>query len=624
VTDNTDCDDSDPTVYPGAAEVCDGIDNNCDGEIDEGFSGDAYYADLDGDGSGDPASQILACIQPIGYVADNTDCDDGDAAVHPGAPEICDGIDNNCDGNVDEGFITNSYYADLDGDGFGNPASELQSCSTPAGYVTNNTDCNDNNAAVHPGAIEICDGIDNNCNGLVDGDEPGVTCSTVLSVTGITLINAASDIALYPLTNGMVINVATLPTQNLSIEAFVTSDVRSIRMVLTGSKTKTQIENNAPLALYGNTGADYNGSNFGLGTYTITITPYSAKNLGGTQGTPKTLTFQIVAGLVDSDGDGYFNDVDCNDNNAAVHPGAPEICDGIDNDCNGQIDEGLPTSTYYADLDGDGYGNPSSATQLCSPRAGYVTNNTDCNDNNAAVHPGAVEICDGIDNNCNGLIDGNEAGVTCSSLSVTSLALINANTDLSLGALANGMVIGINTLPTQNLTIEAFVTSDVKSVRMVLTGTKTKTQTENNSPLVLYGNTGPDYIGSLFGVGNYTITVTPYSGKNLTGSQGTPKIVSFQLVQTGPGLAAKLGNTLTVSPNPAILSAQASFENPETVETIMVFDILGRLVRTYKGSEVKNGDVYTLDLNFMQPGTYIIKTTNDRGFHFQKQMIIRE
>ncbi len=475
VADNTDCDDTLSAINPGAPEICDGIDNNCDGNIDEGFPGDSYYADLDGDGYGDPLSVILACSMPTGYVTDNTDCDDTLAAVNPGAAEICDGIDNNCDGNIDEGLPTTSYYADLDGDGYGNPSSELQSCSAPSGYVTNNTDCNDNNAAVHPGAVEICDGIDNNCDGLVDGDEPGVTCSTVLSVTGITLINAASDVALYPLTNGMVINVATLPTQNLSIEAFVTSDVGSVRMVLTGSKTKTQTENNAPLALYGNSGPDYLGSNFGLGTYTITVTPYSAKYLGGTQGTPRTITFQLVAGLVDNDGDGYLNDVDCNDNNAAIHPGAPEICDGIDNNCDGQIDEGLPTSTYYADLDGDGYGNPASATQLCGPRSGYVTNNADCNDTNAAVHPGAVEICDGIDNNCDGLIDGDDPGVSCPvALSVTSLALINANTDLSIGTLTNGMVIGLNTLPTQNLTIEAFVTSDVKSIRMVLTGAKTK------------------------------------------------------------------------------------------------------------------------------------------------------
>ena len=99
---------------------------------------------------------------------------------------------------------------------------------------------------------------------------------------------------------------------------------------------------------------------------------------------------------------------DCNDNSAAVRPGATEICDGFDNDCNGQIDEGLPTTAYYSDADGDGYGT-GTAQQFCSnPGAGYATQGGDCNDANASIHPsatGSVELCDGIDNDCDGVID---------------------------------------------------------------------------------------------------------------------------------------------------------------------------------------------------------------------------
>src|SRR5262249_8608794 len=83
--------------------------------------------------------------------------------------------------------------------------------------------------------------------------------------------------------------------------------------------------------------------------------------------------------LVDADGDGYNSSVDCNDNNASIHPGATEICDGIDEDCDGVLDNGFP------DADGDGYASCGG----------------DCNDNNAAVHPGATEVCNGIDDNCN-------------------------------------------------------------------------------------------------------------------------------------------------------------------------------------------------------------------------------
>ncbi|MBL7745967.1 MAG: T9SS type A sorting domain-containing protein, partial [Chitinophagaceae bacterium] len=236
-------------VYPGATEICNGIDDNCDGQIDEGVK-ITFYQDADGDGYGNPAVTTLACSAPSGYVANDTDCDDANAAVHPGAVEICNGIDDNCNGQIDEG-VKITFYQDADGDGYGNAAVTTLACSAPSGYVANNTDCDDANAAVHPGAVEICNGIDDNCNG--------------------------------------------------------------------------------------------------------------------------------------------------------------------------QIDEGVKT-TFYRDADGDGYGNAAVTTLACSAPAGYVTNNTDCNDNNASVYPGATEVCgNNIDDNCNGQIDEN-----CCTGSV------NAGTDINL------------------------------------------------------------------------------------------------------------------------------------------------------------------------------------------------
>ena len=103
----------------------------------------------------------------------------------------------------------------------------------------------------------------------------------------------------------------------------------------------------------------------------------------------------------DLDDDGYAKVDDCNDNDSSVNPNAPEICDDVDNNCDGQIDEGLKT-TFYEDADGDGYGNPQLVTTACSQTSGYVTNNTDCDDTNAAVNPGATEIKkNGIDDDCN-------------------------------------------------------------------------------------------------------------------------------------------------------------------------------------------------------------------------------
>nr|WP_290427025.1 HYR domain-containing protein [Algoriphagus limi] len=151
-----DCDDSDETVYPGASELCDGKDNNCDGTIDEGVQ-TAFYIDADGDGYGDVnAEAVFACAAPEGYVTDNLDCDDTDDTIYPGAPEVCDGKDNNCDGAIDEGLQT-AFYIDADGDGYGSENAEPEYfCLAQIGYADNNLDCDDQDPNKNPGAPESC------------------------------------------------------------------------------------------------------------------------------------------------------------------------------------------------------------------------------------------------------------------------------------------------------------------------------------------------------------------------------------------------------------------------------------------------------------------------------------
>ncbi|HND31975.1 MAG TPA: putative metal-binding motif-containing protein, partial [Myxococcota bacterium] len=132
------------------------------------------------DGFGDPSAQLLACAAPPGSLADNTDCDDADATVHPGGTEVCFGADEDCDGLVDEAdpdTQLSSWYDDSDGDGYGNLIALRPACAAPTGTVADATDCNDGDSAIHPTAPEACGGVDLDCDGLVDEQDP----DTVLS-----------------------------------------------------------------------------------------------------------------------------------------------------------------------------------------------------------------------------------------------------------------------------------------------------------------------------------------------------------------------------------------------------------------------------------------------------------
>ncbi len=118
-----DCDDLDNSISPGADELCDGIDNDCDGTIDEDVKDD-FYADADGDGFGSEES-VEACEVPDGYSVVSGDCDDAEAESYPGNVEYCDDIDNNCDGQIDEDSALDTvvWYGDADGDGYGTSGS---------------------------------------------------------------------------------------------------------------------------------------------------------------------------------------------------------------------------------------------------------------------------------------------------------------------------------------------------------------------------------------------------------------------------------------------------------------------------------------------------------------------
>ncbi len=308
-----DCNDLDSLINPNIAESCDGIDNNCDSQVDEGIALNTYYFDGDNDSFGTPDSIVATCylVPPAGFVTNAMDCNDMDSLVHPNAIEVCDSIDNNCSGLVDDGLPYFTFYVDVDGDGFGTADMMVDSivrCNNaiPNGYSDNNWDCNDLDSLIHPNATEVCDSTDNNCSGFVDD--------------GIAYFSFYLD-----------------------------------------------------------------GDSDGFGSKTDSV---------------YTCNATIPTGYV-------TNKLDCDDTNAMVNPDADEVCDNIDNDCSGVVDDGLPVFQFYQDADNDSFGNPDSTVQSCffDTPAGYVTNNDDCDDTNDMVNPDAVEIMDNLDNDCNGIVD---------------------------------------------------------------------------------------------------------------------------------------------------------------------------------------------------------------------------
>ena len=382
VTDNTDCDDTPVTgagINPGATEVCDGIDQDCDMMVDEGVQ-TTYYADADGDTYGDPSTSTMACTAPVGYVTDNTDCDDTPVtgtAINPGATEVCNGVDDDCEGGIDEGVQT-TYYADADGDTYGDPSTSTMACTAPVGYVTDNTDCDDTpvtGTGINPGATEVCNGIDDDCEGGIDE-----------GVQNTYYADADGDTYGDPSTSTMA---CTAPV------GYVTDNTDCDDTPVTG----TAINPGATEVCNGVDDDCEGGIDEGVQT------TYYADADSDTYGDPSTTTMACTAPV------GYVTDTtDCDDTpvtGTAINPGATEVCNGIDDDCEGGIDEGVQ-NTYYADADGDTYGDPSTSTMACTAPVGYVTDNTDCDDTpvtGAGIYPGATEVCDGIDQDCDMSVD---------------------------------------------------------------------------------------------------------------------------------------------------------------------------------------------------------------------------
>lgn len=384
VTNNRDCNDLDEFISPEGDEICDDIDNDCDTFVDEDDALDAltWYADTDDDTYGNPRATRVACEAPVGYVADATDCNDSSTISYPGAQEICDGLDNNCDTVVDEDGATGErlFYRDVDEDTFGDPSDTVELCRAPAGYVDNARDCNDADAAISPDAAEVCDGIDNNCDRRIDEDS-AIDAPTWYADTDEDLFG-----------NPLATRVACVAPAGYVADNTDCNDSSPISYPGAAEICDT-LDNDCDRAV------DEAGSEGEVVFYADTDSD--------TFGDPASSRSACVrpAGYV-------INNRDCDDTNRDVNPDGTELCDGIDNNCDRRIDEpeAVDASTWYADTDRDGYGNPGAARLACSQPTGYVADNTDCNDSSEFANPGQTERCDGIDNDCDRAVD--EAGAT--------------------------------------------------------------------------------------------------------------------------------------------------------------------------------------------------------------------
>jgi hypothetical protein len=376
----TDCNDAANSVYPNAPEVpADGIDQDCDAV-------DMCYRDDDGDGFGTtelvPGTSVLC--EATGRVGNDDDCDDASAfafEVNPDADEVCNGWDDDCDGQIDDADDTlrdpPTWYEDIDGDTFGGTVRTVQSCIQPADHTAQGNDCDDvgpDAILTFPGAAEVVgDAVDQDCDGADD-------CYEDLDGDGYGTAEVVVDDDLDCDNGGPKASLADDCDDTSAIAADINPSALEVC---------DDIDNDCDLDI-----DEADDDLFGAPTWYLD---------GDQDGFAGATTFVVRC---EQPSNHYPTSTDCDDTLSAVNPDAEEVCNGRDDDCDGLIDadDALADAfLVYVDDDGDGFGDGDQSDEInvCEVPDGYSDLEGDCDDGDADINPDAEEIpYDNVDQDC--------------------------------------------------------------------------------------------------------------------------------------------------------------------------------------------------------------------------------